>query len=144
MTTFEQEPDDRDLRDAARRLGARAAERLDVDGAAARVVARLQDERRAASRILGLPARAWRIAAAIVVIAGAGAMWRARSRGAADVAVTIAPPTSELDQLSADQLQELLPAVDAPDEGDAPTTVTGALQSLSADELERLLGSLEG
>src|SRR2546429_8325117 len=61
------------LQEVARRLGARAAERLDVERTAQAVVARLRTEPRAEIRVLGWIRPAWlRIAAVLVVVVGAG------------------------------------------------------------------------
>src|SRR5207247_3705514 len=65
------------LQEVARRLGARAAERLDVEGTAQAVVARLRTEPRAEIRVLGWIRPAWlRIAAMLVLVVGAGAVVR--------------------------------------------------------------------
>src|SRR6266702_3033210 len=61
------------LQEVARRLGGRAAERLDVEGTAQAVVARLRTEPRAEIRVLGWIRPAWlRIAAMLVIVVGGG------------------------------------------------------------------------
>src|SRR5207245_7675618 len=64
---------DDELQEVARRLGARAAERLDVEGTAQAVVARLRTEPCAEMRVLGWIRPAWlRIAAMLVIVVGGG------------------------------------------------------------------------
>src|SRR3989442_16027169 len=64
---------DDELQEVARRLGARAAERLDVEGTAQAVVARLRTQPRAEIRGLGWIRPAWlRIAAMLVIVVGGG------------------------------------------------------------------------
>src|SRR5205807_3563877 len=65
------------LQELAQRLGTRAAERLDVERTAQAVVARLHEEARAPARPSVWSQPAWlKIAAALVIVVGAGAVAR--------------------------------------------------------------------
>jgi hypothetical protein len=138
--------DDAKLQEAARRLGARAADRLDVERTAQAVVARLRTEPRADVRVLGWMRPAWlRIAAAFVIVVGAavvvGSLWRNQPTGTALVAAA----GTELNDLSADQLRQVLEAIGQP--GGEHETVSSqdiSLEDLSTLELRALLESLEG
>ena len=101
------------LQELAQRLGTGAAERLDVERTAQAVVARLQEEARGPARPSVWSQPAWlKIAAALVVVAGAGvvarAVWPARPGAAAPV------ETVDLSDMSAPQLRELLRSVEQP------------------------------
>jgi hypothetical protein len=126
---------DAKLQDVARRLGARAAERLDVERTAQAVVARLRQQPRRSPP-------AWlKIAAALVIVAGAGVVargvWPAPSGAAAPV------ETVDLSDMSAQQLRELLRNVE---QAGAPEPVLSqdvGLEDLSPAQLRTLLASLE-
>ena len=132
------------LREVAKRLGARAADRLDVERTAQAVVARLRTEPRAEIRVLGGIRPGWlRIAAMLVIVVGAGvvvrSLWHDRPTATALVA------GAELNGLSADQLRQVLEAVGQP--GGEDETISSqdvGLEDLSALELRALLESLEG
>jgi len=134
------------LQEVARRLGARAAERLDVERTAEAVVARLRTEPRAAVRVLGWIQPAWlRIAAVLLLLVGAGVV-ALNVRGPQPT--TPLPPASaggELSELSGDELRIVLAALEEPGaerQGVSPQDV--GLEDLSALELRALLESLEG
>jgi len=139
---------DAKLQEVARRLGARAAERLDVERTAQAVVARLRTEPRAQVRVLGWIRPAWlRIAAAVVLLVGAGVV---------ALNVRIPPHTTpvpgatvggELGELSGDELREVLNAVGQSGEGSEQQALSAqdvGLEDLSAPQLRALLESLEG
>ena len=133
--------DDAQLREVARRLGVRAAERVDVERTAQVVVARLHEERRAPRRPwAGLPVAWLRIAAALVLLAGAGLVFRSSGGpgGSAPQAETI-----DLGDLSPDQLRELLNTVDQPGAEEPVSTQDVGLEDLSPQQLRMLLASLE-
>ena len=100
---------DAKLREVARRLGARAAERLDVERTAQAVVGRLRTDPRAEVRVLGWIRPGWlRIAALLVMVVGAGVV-------AVNVRIPgFMPPVpsatagGELSELSGDELREVL------------------------------------
>jgi hypothetical protein len=132
---------DPELEELARRLGASAAERLDVERTAAAVVTRLRAERQAPRRVwAGLPAGWLRIAAALVVLAGAGlvarALWAPRSTVPQAEAV-------DLGDLSSDQLRELLNTIDQPGLQEPVSAQDVGLEDLTPQQLRTLLASLE-
>lgn len=133
---------DDELEQLARRLGARAAERLDVEATARAVVERLRAERAARERtILRLPRQWLRIAAALVIAVGGGAV---ALRIIHSNHPTVASVPADLDGLSTEQLKQVLDGV-----GQTGGDVTVLVQDVSLDdlntvELRALLESLEG
>src|SRR5256884_9815075 len=103
------------LQEVARRLGARAAERLDVERTAEAVVARWRTGPRAEVRVLGWIQPAWlRIAAVLLLLIGAGVV-ALNVRGPQPT--TPLPPASaggELSELSGDELRIVLAALEEP------------------------------
>jgi len=137
---------DAKLQEVAQRLGARAAERLDVERTAQAVVERLRTEPRAEVRVLGWIQPAWlRIAAVLLLLIGASVV-ALNVRGPQPT--TPLPPASaggELSELSGDELRIVLAALEEPGverQGVSPQDV--GLEDLSALELRALLQSLEG
>jgi len=137
---------DAKLREVARRLGARAAERLDVERTAQAVVARLRTEPRAEVRVLGWIRPGWlRIAALLVMVVGAGVV-------AVNVRIPgVMPPVpsataaGELSELSGDELREVLESVaQLGGEQQAVSAQDVGLDELSASQLRALLESLGG
>jgi hypothetical protein len=137
---------DGELQEVARRLGARAAERLDVERTAQAVVTRLRTEPRADVRVLGRIRPAWlRIAAALVLLVGAGTVVQRLSLDRPTPTSLATAAGADLNDLSADQLRRVLAEVGQP--GGAPETVAWqdlSLEDLSASQLRALLESLEG
>lgn len=143
--TQDDELKDATLRDAAQRLGQRAAERLDLERTAHAVLTRLKTEPVGAVRPFWTMPAVRRIAAVLVLVLG-GFGVRQLLRPQATELATIAPPTADagLEGLSADQLQELLPTVDqTSDSVDTPAYDAG-LEALSADDLRSLLQTMGG
>jgi len=135
------------LQEVARRLGARAAERLDVERTAQAVVARLRTEPRAEIRVLGWIRPAWlRIAAVLVLGVGAGVVVRSLGHDRPTTTASATAAGAELNDLSADQLRQLLEAVGQQPGGEEETVSAQdvSLEDLSALELRALLRSLEG
>src|SRR3989449_10338299 len=139
---------DAKLQEIARRLGARAAERLDVERTAEAVVARVRTEPRAEVRVLGWIQPAWlRIAAVLLLLVGAGVV-ALNVRGPQLTTSPLLPPASaggELSELSGNELRIVLAALEEPSaerQGVSPQDV--GLEDLSALELRALLESLEG
>jgi hypothetical protein len=135
---------DAELRQAAQRLGVRAAERLDVERVAAGVVGRLRTD--PASR----PQRPWwiqpawlRAAAAVVLVAGTGILVRGwtNARAQRHPAHYVA---DELQDLSADQLRQVLGSLDQTLNDPVLESSDEDLNDLTTDELQVLLRSLEG
>jgi hypothetical protein len=136
------------LRQLAERLGTRAAERLDVERAAEAVVTRLRQEPQGAGRVWAAFAARWlRIAAALVLVVGAGLVARGAFQPTALPAPSLAVlgASPELNELSAPQLEELLRTVAEPNGArDAVAAQDVGLEDLSAPQLRALLASLEG
>ena len=134
------------LQEVARRLGARAADQLDVERTAQTVVARLRTEPRAEFRVLGWIRPAWlRIAAVLVVVVGAGVV--ALNVRTPQFTSPLPPASAggELSELSGDELRVVLEALGQA--GGEPQTVSTqdvGLEDLSAPQLRVLLQSLEG
>jgi len=132
---------DDQLEKLAQRLGARAAERLDVEATAQAVIERLRAERAAGERIgLWLPRQWLRIAAALVIVVGGGAV-ALRIMGSRHQSSASAP--ADLDGLSTDQLKQVLEGV-GESGGEAVVSVQDvSLDDLNTVQLRALLESLE-
>lgn len=135
--------DERDieLERLAGRLGSQAAERLDVERTAAAVVARLRAERER-RRFRWRPAAWLRLAAVIVLMAGAGIFVRARLMTQANTGGTYV--SEELQDLSTDQLREVLGSLDRTLNDAAVEPGDEDLNDLTTEQLQALLQSLEG
>jgi hypothetical protein len=137
---------DDQLQEVARRLGARAAEQLDVEGTARAVLARLRTEPRAEVRVLGWVQPAWlRIAAVLLLMVGAGVV-AVNVRGPRDTPpLPAAAAGGELSELSGDELRIVLEGLGHPGgEAQAVSSQDVGLEDLSAPQLRALLESLEG
>jgi len=132
---------DAKLRELAHRLGAAAAERLDVERTAGAVVERLRTERRAEPRTWVQPA--WlRIAAVAILLLGGGLVTRALVRQPTSGSALVIPLGEDLMDLTAEQLQEALGSLDqAPSEENLVDT---GFEGLTAEELRAVLRTLEG
>ena len=136
--------DDARLQDIAKRLGAQAAERLDVERTARLVVERLRQQPAARPAWIQI---AWlRIAAVLVIVVGGAfavrQVWpRHEHRG--DTAHFVA---DDLSDLSTDQLRDVLARLD--ETLDRRTTVlpegSTDIDELDAQQLRVVLRSLEG
>ncbi|PYO28866.1 MAG: hypothetical protein DMD73_04110 [Gemmatimonadetes bacterium] len=136
--------DDAGLRQVARRLGARAADRVDVERTAQAVVARLREERHEpSSREAWLwTSPVWlKIAAALVIVAGAGVVARAVRHAPSGLAAPV--ETVDLGDLSVAELRELLQSVEQPGAAEPVSWLDVGLEDLSPAELRTLLASLE-
>jgi hypothetical protein len=129
---------DEGLRAAARRLGAPAAERLDVEAAARGVVTRLETEPSRGA----WSAAAWlRIAAALLVLLGAGVVGRGWVKGPAGEAVVF-PVSTDLAELGERDLERLLSSLN--DVLRPEPAAEDDLYDLTEDQLRVVLRSLEG
>ncbi|MGH7567596.1 MAG: hypothetical protein ACREL9_01305 [Gemmatimonadales bacterium] len=133
--------DDATLHETAQRLGAREAERLDVERTAQAVVERLRREP-------AVPAPAWvrpgwlRIAAAVVVLVGAGLITRDLFNGSVSDAHPGHYVVEDLGDLTVDDLQQVLATLD---ETLVSTAASEAgLDGLTEAQLREVLRSLEG
>jgi hypothetical protein len=131
------------LAELARRLGAVAAERIDVERTAAAVVARLREERQAPRPLWARVPASWlRIAAALVLLGGASIVARGiwpRASGVAPQAETI-----DLGELSPAQLRDVLNSLDQPGAPEPAPAQDVGLEDLTPQQLRTLLASLEG
>ncbi len=134
------------LQEVARRLGARAAERLDVEGTAQAVVARLRTEPRAEIRVLGWIRPAWlRIAAMLVIVVGGGVVALNVRTSPHTTPLPLASAGGELSELSGEELRVVLEALGQPgSEAQAVSAQDVGLEDLSAPQLRALLESLGG
>ena len=134
--------DDAKLHDAAQRLGVAAAERLDVDRIAARVVEQLRSEPSGAARPAWMQPAWLRIAAAVLVLVGGGlVLQQLRSPVVSHGAHFV---TDDLSDLTADQLQDVLNTLDETLNLGSATLPEVDLEDLDAQQLRAVLRSLEG
>ncbi len=134
--------EDRELHDAARRLGGRAADRLDVEATARAVVERLREP--AATRPASLPPAWLRIAAAVVILVGGATLGRrllVDPTGGHAMAHFV---TDDLTDLSAEQLREVLTTLDETLDAGSTALPETDLDDLDAQQLRTVLRSLEG
>jgi hypothetical protein len=139
---------DEALRQVARRLGAAAADRLDVERTAQAVVARLRAGDAPARSPIRWMQPAWlRVAAGVVLIIGAGLLVYRRLHLPPEAGVVpqvaVAPPGELLDFTSG-QLQDVLDGLDSTVEM-TPTVHAGeaGVEDLSEPQLQSLLKAME-
>jgi hypothetical protein len=135
--------DERDveLERLASRLGLKAAERLDVERTAAAVLERLRADR-AARRPWHIQPAWLRAAALVVLMVGAGLVVRGRwFPGRTDSGHYV---REELQDLSADQLREVLGSLDQTLNNATVEPVDDDYSDLTTEQLQALLQSLEG
>ncbi len=133
---------DAELRAIAQGLGARAAERLDVEAAAQAVLERLRQTPRTVHWTRRRPV--WlSLAAAAVLLLGTSAVLRNVRHHARPVPGIGGPAGVDLNDLSPDQLREVLSTFDQSWD-DAASSADTEWEDLSAPELRSLLRSLEG
>lgn len=137
--------EDAKLEQLARRLGAGAAERLNVERVAAAVVERLRREPEVERHS---PSRWWvqpkwlRAAAIVVLMIGVGVVVRQLLQGGSrHQAHYIA---EDLQDLSANQLREVLSTLDETLQAATPPSSDDDLYDLTTEQLQALLRSLEG
>lgn len=132
---------DANLRDLAQQLGVRAAERLDPEQTAQAVVRRLREPRHA-------PNTRWQplwlsAAATVALLLTGGLVWRS-VRPVAPAPATVGQAALDLNDLSAEQLRDVLNAVEHPLDVDASGSVETGIDDLTPGELRTLLHALEG
>ena len=133
------------LNELARKLGTRAAERLNVAETAQRVVERLREQ--PVRRIVWVQQTWLRIAAALLVVVGSGLVLRqltpATNTGVSQHAHLVA---DDLGDLSTDELRDVLSSLDqivSSDSVAVPDSTTD-LRQLDPQQLRAVLRSLEG
>jgi hypothetical protein len=128
----------------AKRLGQRTADRLDVDATARRVVERLREQ--------PIRRQAWiqqtwlRIAAALVIVLGGTALVVRQSLVTSDAGHTAHFVADDLNDLSTDELRDVLTTLDELISSDSVAVPEGStdLHELDAQQLREILRSLEG
>ena len=133
---------DAKLRDLAQQLGARAADRLDPEATADAVLRRLREpslRHRAAWQPLWLSA-----AATLVLLLGGGVVWRSMQPARPAPASALEQADLDLNDLSPDQLREILSAVDQPLDVEPAGSVETEFDDLTPREMRTLLRALEG
>ena len=130
---------DAQLRDLAQQIGVRAAERVDPEQTAQAVLRRLREPQQA-------PTTRWRplwlsAAATVALLLSGGLVWR-NMRPAPSSAT--AGQGLDLNDLSAEQLRDVLNAVDQPLDVDATGSLETGIDDLTPGELRTLLRALEG
>lgn len=135
---------DEELERLAQRLGARAADRLVVEATARVVVERLRVQAQAEARFSIWRQPAWLGVAAVlaVMISGGVLMWSIGHRRPLPMPATTAG--AELNDLSTDQLRDVLDALGQPAAEEAVSSQDVSLEELSPPQLRALLRSLEG
>jgi hypothetical protein len=140
----DQEVHDARLREVARRLGARAAEQLDVERTAQAVVSRLRQRPRVTvAEWVGMRPAWLKIAAALVLVLGAGLVTRGFVRERVPTAAVILPPGVDLTVLTADELRETIGALEQPLGEEPAEALDAGLESLDATQLRALLRAME-
>jgi hypothetical protein len=133
--------DDAKLEDIAKRLGAHAAERIDVEKTARAVVERLREQ--PAARAPWVQAAWLRIAAALViVVGGAIAVRQVGPRNEQHVAAHFV--ADDLNDLSADELRDVLATLENTLDSTALPDGNAEMDELDAQQLRAVLRSLEG
>ena len=134
------------LEGLAKRLGHRAADRLDVEATARKVVARLRDQ--PVRRVTWVQASWLRIAAALgIVVGGAVVASRLPPGRRPGVSIHVAHfVADDLNDLSADELRDVLATFDQIISSDSVAVPEGSsdLHELDAQQLRAVLRSLEG
>ncbi len=136
------EIEDPKLQELARKLGAQAAERLDVERMAQAVLAGLRRPARERTWLVWTQVAWVRAAAMVVLLLGIGFAMQptVESVGTA----WDDPPAGAVQDLSADQLTRVLDELNQPVDVTVPASEDAGLEDLSEPELRALLKSLEG
>lgn len=137
--------DDVRLENLAQRLGTTAADRLDVEATARRVLERLRE--RPARRIVWIQQTWLRIAAALVIVLGGAAVVSRLPSGSGLLTGRHGAHfvADDLDDLSTDQLRDVLATLDDLVTGDSVAVPDSTdLRELDARQLRVMLRSLEG
>lgn len=136
------EIEDPKLQELARRLGVKAGERLDVERMAQSVLAGLRRPARERTWLVWTEVAWVRAAAMVVLLLGTGILLQTR---AAPVRHAWGdPPVGSVQELSADQLTQVLDELDQPVDVTVPAPEDAGLEDLSEPQLRALLKSLEG
>ncbi|HEV2671826.1 MAG TPA: hypothetical protein VGU74_12075 [Gemmatimonadales bacterium] len=134
--------DDTKLEHFAKRLGAAAAERLDVDATARNVVAALR--RQPARRRTWIAVHWMRVAAAVVVLLGGGLLVRQTVTVPVDSEHPDHLVADDLGDLTTEQLKDVLERFDEIVGSSTALPDSSDLRELDAQQLRDVLRSLEG
>jgi len=136
------EIEDPKLQELARKLGAQAAERLDVERTAQAVLAGLRRPARERTWLVWTQLAWVRAAAMVVLLVGIGVVMQP---GNAPVrSAWEDPPAGAVQDLSADQLTRVLDELSQPVDLTVPAPEDAGLEDLSEPQLRALLQTLEG
>lgn len=122
---------------AAQKLGARAAERLDVDATARKVVERLREQ--PVRSVMWVQATWFRIAAALVLIVGGGLVMVRVVKNTQHPTANTHLIADDLRDLSTDDLRSLLTSFDQVINESVVPDSTADLPELDAQQLRQLL-----
>ncbi len=136
------EIEDPKLQELARKLGAQAAERLDVERTAQAVLAGLRRPARERTWLVWTQVAWVRAAAMVVLLVGIGVVMQPRTEPVRSAWED--PPAGAVQDLSADQLTRVLDELDQPVDVTVPASEDAGLEDLSEPQLRALLQSLEG
>jgi len=136
---------DHELEQLAQRLGARAAERLDVERTALAVLTRLREERRRSGAAWVWMQPTWlKIAATVVLVLGAGLVVRSLVHEPTATTAIVVPAGDDLSDLTAEQLRETMRSLEQSLIGENARAARTGVDDLNTDELRALLRTLEG
>lgn len=140
------EIEDPKLQELARRLGARAAERLDVEGVARAVVAELRHPAHGRTWLAWTQVAWVRAAAMVVLLVGIGVVIQPRPWAQLGMPQRAwdDPPLGAVQELSPDQLTRVLDELNDPVDVTVPAPEDAGLEDLSESQLRALLKSLAG
>jgi len=140
------EEGDAGLESLAKRLGTRAAEHVDVGRMARQVVEQLREQPKA--RVTWIQPAWLRIAATVVLLVGAGVVWShvTPARGPAAVGHTAHYVADDLNDLSADELRDVLASFDDIISSDSAVVPDSSsdFRGLDAQQLREVLRALQG
>jgi hypothetical protein len=135
---------DAKLQELAQRLGTRAADRIDADRTAQAVLIRLREKpRRTLATWVWMQPGWLKIAAAALLLFGAGFVVRGVLDQPAATSAVVAPLDEELRDLTAEQLREAMGSLEQPLSGDEAGLWEASLEGLNPDDLRALLRALE-
>jgi len=134
--------EDPQLQELARKLGVRAAERLDIERMAQAVLAELRQPARERTWRVWTQVAWVRAAAMVVLLVGIGVVMQPRAESVGTA--WDEPPAGAVQELSADQLTRVLDELNQPVDVMVPAPEDAGLEDLSEPQLRALLQSLEG
>ena len=134
--------EDPQLQELARKLGVRAAERLDVERIAQSVISQLRQPTHERPWLVWTQVAWVRAAAMVVLLVGIGFVMQPTTESVRTP--WDEPPVGAVQDLSADQLTRVLDELNQPVDVTVPAPEDAGLEDLSETQLRALLKSLEG